>query len=337
MSFDYDITIRTVGGGGEKYAALLDSIKALETKPRAVYIILPEGGTPPEQRLGGEIFVYAKKGMITQRVAALDCCTSEFILFCDDDIRFAPDFVKKLHRAVTSDGFDIATGEVLAFLPPKTGIKNFIPAVQAAAVPTLFHRDRYVTILRSSGWSYNRFKPEEGVSLPTQSAAGCMFFMRRSDYERLRLRDELWAQHGALAPADDQIMFYKADRIGLKVCVATDAHYDHLSARSATSSEKSKKEKSYWSGFNRVVFWRRYIYDAQSNTAGRLFSSFAFGYYRAATAVHLRLRKLLKPVEGAYGTMQLEGFRDGLRFIKTKEYVDLPKLVKLQESGTTDK
>ena len=35
-------------------------------------------------------------------------------------------------------------------------MKSFVNMISGAAAPTIFHRDRYVSILRTAGYSYNR-------------------------------------------------------------------------------------------------------------------------------------------------------------------------------------
>lgn len=319
MEIAYDIAIRTVGKGGEKYVALLESIKSLVPQPHNIWLILPDGITPPVERIGTERIHYTEKGMITQRLAALECCTSPYILFCDDDIQFDSDFVIKLHQAVTEGGYDIATGEVLAFLPPPKGLKHIIPAIQTAAVPTVLHRDRFVTILRSSGWSYNRFIPKKGLVLPTQSAAGCMFYASKEKFSEIHFEDELWAQHGSAAPAEDQIMFYKAHLLGIPVCVVTDAHYDHLSAKSSTSSEKAQVEKLYWSGFNRAVFWYRFILNENKAVLQKACCIIAFSYYFSANTIHILLREIVKPSQGKQFNF-IKGLVNGLAFCRSQDY-----------------
>ncbi|MBQ7594485.1 MAG: glycosyltransferase [Synergistaceae bacterium] len=327
MEIDYDVAIRTVGNGGEKYQMLLNAIKKLSPPPKAVYVILPEEAQPPSEKLGYEKFVYAPKGMMTQRIAALKYCQAEYILFCDDDITFGEDFVKKLHRAVTELGYSFATGEILSLLPVSRGIKHLLPILHAAASPTIFHKDYYVTILRSSGWSYNRFTPKKDKVLPTQSAAGACFYVNREAFQALRLQDELWAQHDTLAPADDQIMFYKAHCMGLKVCVVTDAHLEHLDAKSAVKFEQAIKNKNYWSGFNRAVFWHRFIYLREKTFWGKMASCISFGYFVVFGHVYALARKILKPSVGKYSPLFTRGVIDGLRFTKSEEYKNLSRII----------
>ena len=61
---EYSVVIRTLGSGGLKYRALLESIKRQTIKPKEVIVVLPEGSQLPEERLGYETFYFSKKGML---------------------------------------------------------------------------------------------------------------------------------------------------------------------------------------------------------------------------------------------------------------------------------
>ena len=322
--FNYSIAIRTTGKGGDKYSSLLKSIDKLEPKPQNVYVVLPENYTAPSECLGYETYVFSKKGMMSQRIKALDYCQSEYILFCDDDITFDKDFVLKLYVACENENYDIVTGELLTLLPKKSGIKHILPIITASAIPTLFHKDRYVTVLRSTGYSYNRFVAHQGMILPTQSAAGAVVFAKINSFKKIFLDDELWAQHDAFAPAEDQIMFYKANCIGLKVGVATDAHYNHLDAKLSVTKKEMKIKKRYWSGYNRYVFWYRFIYSREKNIFGCIVAIIAFRYYRISGFIFGIIRKIFGTNDGFLDFYK--GLRDGKRFIKSEDYKKISKI-----------
>ena len=65
-SLDFSIAIRTLGKAGEKYKKLLESIRNSQVQPKKVIVVLPEGYTLPEERLGWESFVFSPKSMILQ-------------------------------------------------------------------------------------------------------------------------------------------------------------------------------------------------------------------------------------------------------------------------------
>ncbi len=93
----YAVVIRTLGLGGEKYQALLNSIKEQTIQPKHLYVVIADGYPLPKEQLGIEEFLYTKKGMWHQRVYGLQYASSvddvEYILALDDDISFDPQFV----------------------------------------------------------------------------------------------------------------------------------------------------------------------------------------------------------------------------------------------------
>ena len=327
MNIEYDIAIRTVGRGGEKYEKLLDSILKLNPQPQNVFVVLPKGVQPPKEQKGFETFVYVEKGMMSQRALAVEYIESPFALFCDDDLSFESDFIAKLYKAISNQGYDIVTGELLELLPPKNCLKQLYGMILASAYPAIFNKKRFVKILRSSGWTYNRYVPKEGVVLPTQSAAGALFFTKKECLEKLNLLEEIkWAQHGTLAPAEDQITYYKAHKLGFKVGVVTDAHFNHLDAKSSTASHDAIKNKQYWSGFNRGVFWHRFIYSTEKNTFGKTLAVIAFTYYKIAHYIDSIVWKLLSPKKNQFSSYYLKGLKDAKRYTKSNEYKSLEKI-----------
>lgn len=95
----YSIVIRTLGTGGEKYQALLDSIACQKVQPQHVYVVIAEGYKIPQEQIGTEEFLFTKKGMLHQRAYGLEYanvhCHSDFILCLDDDIAFDSDYAAK--------------------------------------------------------------------------------------------------------------------------------------------------------------------------------------------------------------------------------------------------
>ena len=84
----YSVVIRTLGNSGEKYKALLDSIKAQTVQPEEVIVVIPEGYSL-DHELGNETIIRSPKGMVTQRAVGIESAKSEYILVVDDDIEFA--------------------------------------------------------------------------------------------------------------------------------------------------------------------------------------------------------------------------------------------------------
>lgn len=151
----YSIAIRTLGKAGKKYQKLLNSITKLNVQPEKIIVVLPEGYKPPVEKIGTECFVYSKKGMIPQRLFALQYITSEYTLFCDDDVELSADFIEKLAEPLKSGRYDCSAGPLLEFFPPK-GKKYLLASVLGGACVMLHgKKDTYVRILKTGGWSYN--------------------------------------------------------------------------------------------------------------------------------------------------------------------------------------
>ena len=155
-SVDYSVIIRTTGNAHEKYQKLLDSVSQLEPQPRELIVVLPEGYALPSERLGWETFLFCPKGMVRQRMAGIEACRTAYALICDDDVSFPPDFVRKLHAPVREGLGAFSAAPLYSFLPDR-GAEAVVCTLMASAVPTVFHRaTRYVSVLKSTGYSYNR-------------------------------------------------------------------------------------------------------------------------------------------------------------------------------------
>ena len=153
--FSYSVAIRTLGTAGEKYEKLLKSIAAQKIAPEKIVVVLPEGFTPPPVLLGNEQFVFSEKGMVPQRLRALDFIDSDYTLFCDDDVEFIPEFTERIADALLNHGYSCAAGPLLSFFPPK-GIISFLgSAVGEACVMLRGRKNTYVRILGTGGFSYN--------------------------------------------------------------------------------------------------------------------------------------------------------------------------------------
>lgn len=321
---NYSVIIRTMGTAGEKYRMLLDSIKKLEPQPEEVVVVLPEGYGIPEDKLGCEKFMYSKKGMVYQRFFGVDNCSTEYALICDDDVCFGSDFVQKLYQPLRDGLGDFSAGPLYSFLPQR-GIRALLCVVMASAVPTLLHKEtRYVSVLKTTGYSYNR-KLKSGMLYESQSVAGTCFFARISALHKLNMLEEDWMERKGYAAMEDQTLFYKGWLKGYKTIVVADAYYEHMDAR--TSTRNNKPSVAYSSKFNRIVFWHRFIYSCQKTRIGKLSSRLAFTYCMTWE----RLMDKLAIVRGKLSQADLDaakaGYAAGWEFIKSNEYLSLSPIL----------
>ena len=188
---DYSVIIRTIGKAGEKYQHLLDSIKKLQPQPREVIVVLPEGYAEPAEKLGWETFYYSPKGMVIQRMYGVQKCKTPYALILDDDIAFESDFVQKLHEPIAMGLGKLSAGPLYSFLPVK-GAKALISAISGASAPTIFHKDRYISVLRTTGYSYNRKLKLETKFYESQSLPWTCFYADIEAMKQIGLEDEVW-------------------------------------------------------------------------------------------------------------------------------------------------
>lgn len=324
MEIDYSVVIRTTGKAGKKYAGLLAAIDGLVPKPKEVIVVLPEGYDLPAERLGWETFYFSPKGMVIQRMTGIEKCRTRYALICDDDVAFDADFVKKLYQPIKEGLCRISAGPLYSFLPPK-GANAALCTLMASAAPTLFHRqERYISVLRSSGYSYNRhLKP--GRFYETQSVAWTCFFAEIAAIQETDFQAESWLDIHGYSSLDDQTMFYKAWLRGIKTMVVSDAVYEHLDAK--TSTRNNREPVLFSMGFNRVVFWDRFVFRNQSNAVLKMWSTACFAYHTVWTILFDGVNLVRRKMTGKDFKIKRNGFVAGLKYIRSKEYSDLPDVL----------
>lgn len=322
---DYSVIIRTTGNAHEKYQALLNSISGLNPQPKELIVVLPENYELPKERLGWETFYFCPKGMVIQRMTGVFKCKTRYALICDDDVSFSSDFVQKLYEPIHLGLGAFSAGPLYSFLPPK-GANAVLCTVMASAAPTLFHKvDRYVSVLKSTGYSYNRHL-KSGQYYETQSVAWTCFFADIRAIRDIAFDKESWLDEHGYSAMDDQTMFYKAWLRGYKTIVVADASYIHMDAK--TSTRNNKPNVLYSTMFNRVIFWHRFIYSMQKNAVQRSIAKVAFAY----RIFWIRLWNYINFARHRMSKEDLniikQGYADAVRFLTSDEYSALPAVCK---------
>lgn len=322
---DYSVVIRTTGKANEKYQSLLNSIAKLEPQPSEIIVVLPEGNSLPKQRLGWESYYFCPKGMMIQRMTGIAKCKTRYALICDDDVVFEADFVKKLYAPIKEKQCVFSAGPLYSFLPPK-GLNALLCTIMASQMPTLFHRkDRYISVLKSSGYSYNRHLDlEHEVYYDTQSVAWTCFFADVQALKKIKLEDETWLDKHGYSALDDQTMFYKAWLKGYKTKVVSNACYEHLDAR--TSTLNNKPAVLFSKTYNRVVFWHRFIYSQQKNMWNRIIAYISFGYGMSWMRLWDNISVLRKRMNKEEYQIAKQGYIAGWKYVHSEEYKNLPDL-----------
>ena len=326
MNIEYSVIIRTTGKAGEKYKTLLASVDQLEPKPEEVIVVLPEGYALPEDQLGYETFYFSPKGMVKQRLEGVYKCRTPYALVCDDDVAFGSDFVKKLAKPLIDKEASFSAAPLYEFFPPK-GLNAFVCTLMASAVPIVCEKStRYIGVLRSTGYAYNRHLDESKDGYyEAQSLPWTCFFADIDAFKTLALDKEVWLDKHGYSAMDDQTMFYKAYLNGLKTVAVASAKYQHLDAR--TSTRNNKTNALYALTFNRYVFWHRFLY-AQQDSAWQCFiTKTAFEYRMFCAALWDLLSILRKQMTKEEYTIARKGLKDAREYVQTEEYLQLPPAV----------
>lgn len=306
LEISYSVAIRTLGTAGEKYVKLMDSIQKLEPQPKEVIVVIPEQYAEPAYQIGIEKFVRSPKGMIIQRLAALNIITSDYILFCDDDVEFESNFVQKLYEPMNM-GYACSAGPLLDFFPP-AGVKYLVASLLGGACVMLHGKEKmYTRILNTGGWSYNRdIKTDEHRIYDAESLAWTCFFINAKAMRAIHFEDEMWIEQNGYAAFDDRVMFYKLIMMGYKSCVVSDAVYIHNDAM--TSTKDLKLEPIYARAFNHYMFWYKFLYAPESSWIMRAWKKFCINYYVVMQKIYSRINKM---PDGAYLEM-CKGFSDAM-------------------------
>lgn len=322
---NYSVIIRTTGKAGEKYQNLLNSVEKLMPKPKEVIVVLPEGYELPKEKLGWETYYFSPKGMVIQRMTGINKCKTPYALICDDDVVFDKDFVEKLYFPIKEGIAAFSAGPLYSFLPPK-GLNAMMCTVMGSAMPTILHRkDRYVSVLKTSGYSYNRhLNTEQTKYYETQAVAWTCFFADVNALKALEFEKEVWLDAHGYSALDDQTMFYKAWLMGYKTVVVSNAFYDHLDAR--TSTRNNKPASLYSMSFNRVVFWHRFIYSMQNNFITKIGARVAFCYRMQWMRLWDYLAVIRRRLTVEEYRISRRGYMDGWEYIHSKEYKSLPAI-----------
>lgn len=319
QKFTYSIAIRTLGTAGEKYKKLLDSIAKLSIQPEKIIVVLPEGYDLPEYKLGSEEFVYSQKGMIVQRLKALEYITSDLTLFCDDDVELEKNFIEKLASPILSGQYACSAGPLLEFFPPASLKHKLASLIGGACVMLRGRNNTYVRILRTGGWSYNRnINIDSNRIYRTESLPWTCFLIKTDVMKKIKFEDEMWSEKFEYAAFEDRAMFYKLVKNGYESCVVANAKYIHNDGK--TSTKKMRLEPIYARAFNHYVFWHRYLYSLSKSLVERMWMSICISYYMMMTILYAKVLFLTKKNTREMNQTLKQGFRDAKMYVHSTEY-----------------
>lgn len=313
---EYTVAIRTLGKAGEKYQRLLKSLVSQTIKPKAIYVYIAEGYAIPKETIGIERYIYVKKGMVAQRALPYSEIETEYILFLDDDCWLPDNAMEIMFHALHAYHADVVSPDVFP-----NDKRSFIGKLMMTLSGRMVgRRDDGIwayRVMRNSGYSYN-ISPKQDIYY-SQTNAGVCFLCKKQDFLKINFQEESWLDEMSYALGDDQTMFYKMYEYGLKILTLFHSGIKHLDAGTSMMSVDKERTMIYCDFRFKTIFWHRFIFLPDKRLSSRLWSILCLCY----TFMFSLTISLLK---GRWSILQLKykAIKDGIRFIQSKEYKELP-------------
>lgn len=314
--------IRTLGCAEGYYQKTLDSLKNQSIPPSDVIVYIAEGYALPSETIGVEKYVVVRKGMVAQRALAYNEVRTEYCLFLDDDVYLPPDAVEKMYNELIQHKAQVISP--CTFENHKAPFKSkFLKSLTGKEVCRIGGHSWAFKVLRTAGFSYNN-NPSQPV-YDSQSNAGPCFFCRKEDFLKIAFQEELWLDKAPYALPEDQVMYYKMYKKGLKVITSFDTGIVHLDAGSTIGQNPERSAKLIFSEYrNKLIFWHRFIYLPEKSWALKAWSVMAILYAFGIQFLKCSLFYLLGKKSEAKSFWN--GFLSGLDYIKSEEYKLLPRI-----------
>ena len=314
---EYTAVIRTLGTAREKYQTLLNSLAAQTIKPKDIIVYIAEGYPLPKETVGIEQYVYVKKGMVAQRALPYNEVETEYILFLDDDVYLPPNGVEILYKQLKANNANVISPDV--FPNSKRSFINEMMMTLSGRMRARRKDEEWgYKIMRNAGYSYNA-NPIKSVYW-SQTNAGPCFFCSKKDFLSSHFEDELWLDELGYPLGEDQIMFYKMFKKGLRILTSYDSGIKHLDA--GTTISKDKEKTLIYADFRfKTIFWHRFIFLTEKSILLKFWDILCIGYAFFFTL-------LISLVKGEFDILQLkwDAMYSGWSFIRSKEYKCLTRI-----------
>lgn len=312
---EYSVAIRTLGTAGEKYQRLLESLERQTVPPEQIVVYIAEGYPVPEETIGKEQYVYVRKGMVAQRALRYDEIDTEYILFLDDDLVLGPDTVESMYEAMVQSGADVVAPDI--FRNSGRGMMSRMLMFLSGRMVARHDDGRWgYKVMRNAGYSYNR-NPKKKVYM-SQTNAGACLLCRKSDFLSIRFDEELWLDNQGYALGEDQTMYYKMYRKGLKVATLYDCDIEHLDAGDNLNPERERR--LIYADFRfKTIFWHRFIFMPEKSCLMKVWDCLCIGYAIMFTLTVSLLKCRFLVLKTKY-----DAVRDACAFIRSPEYRSLP-------------
>ena len=257
---------------------MLNSIDKQTIKPKDVFIVLPYGYNEPKEKLGYEHFVYCEKGMLKQRIYAINHATTEYVLLLDDDVEFESKLVEKYFEAIMDMDADAAISP-LSMVVPLT-VRNIYQALLFQQTVHFGIRQYYIHLNRLGGYSILH-RTNEHKNYLTESGHGSHCFAKLSALKDIHFEDELWLEDYGYALPEDQVFFYKLHLLGYKTVVCGNTYFRHLDAKS-TGKTTRRDGLMIAKSRNYIIFWKKFIFRRHSKLTDKVLDIISI-IYRIST------------------------------------------------------
>lgn len=319
---DYTIVVRTLGTAGESFQKTLDSIQLQTIPPFAVLIYIAEGYPIPKETIGIEEYHYVPKGMVAQRALQYDEVKTEYCLFLDDDVYLPADAVEKMYNELIQHKAQVISP--CTFNNHEMSTKSKLIKTITGKEVCRIRDDRWAfKVLRTAGFSYNN--NPTGAVYESQSNAGPCFFCKKDDFLAIDYHEEKWLDKTYYALPDDQIMFYKMYKKGLKILTTFDTGVLHLDASSTILNREEKSLKLIFSEYrNKLIFWHRFIYLPERTNVLKVWDVIVIMYTFGLQAMKYSIGYICGKREEARA--YFGGVKEAMAFVKSPEYKALPRI-----------
>ena len=316
----YTAVIRTLGNAGMCYQKTLESIAQQTIKPESIIVYLAESYEIPEETIGVERYIYVPKGMVAQRALLYNEVDTEYILFLDDDVYLPPDAVSRLYNELQQHNAQVISPCTFQNHKQRT-ISKVIKAITGKERPMFTNNRWSYKVMRTAGFAYNN-NPSKPV-YESQSNAGPCFFCKKNDFLSISLEEELWLDKAFYALPEDQVMFYKMYKKGLKILTSFDSGIVHLDASTTMQNTPERECRLIHSEYrNKLIFWHRFIYLPDHNLLSRFLSVLALCYVLVIQSIKCIVYFLIGKSKKAKAFF--DGIKDAKCYIESEEYKALP-------------
>lgn len=182
-----------------------------------------------------------------------------------------------------------------------------------------------ITKISKTGGFVSNNQIDKGKQYYSQSGHGTCCFASQKALQKICLEEELWLERTGYALPDDQIMFYKLYCKGFIISVNTEVNFVHLDAKTGNFTFGKKRKLAYASAHNGLIFWHRFIYNRSKTIYEKILCVLAFSRRFFFTLSFAFIKGLVKMNMSQF-TAYCKGYKDGILFLKTKDYKILPPI-----------